>query len=63
MFVLGVRPGIVLDRLEASIEQVLAPLGLDDPAAAEPHHALLAPAGNEAETAVKFVIRDPKELR
>ncbi len=56
MFWLGVRPGIVLTRIEKSIEQVLAPLaapGNDHPA---PHgtHTL----GDGADGGPVFVVRD-----
>ena len=43
MFWLGVRPGLVLDRVEASIERVLKPLTsqVEPSAAPTPHHARL----------------------
>ncbi len=43
MFWLGVRPGLVLDRVETSIEQVLAPLAVtgEAPQQNTPHHALI----------------------
>ncbi|MFO7609645.1 MAG: NADH-quinone oxidoreductase subunit M [Candidatus Krumholzibacteriia bacterium] len=41
MFWLGVRPGLVLDRVEASVERVLAPLSAAAaPHGDQPHHAL-----------------------
>jgi NADH-quinone oxidoreductase subunit M len=43
MFWLGVRPGLVLDKVETSIEQVLAPLTeeLAEPAGGPVHHTLI----------------------
>ena len=50
MFVLGVRPQLVLDRVEASVERVLAPV---TPVTAAPHAGLETPA-----SAPEFVLRD-----
>ena len=50
MFVLGVRPQLVLDRVEASVERVLAPVA---PVTASPHAGLETPA-----SAPEFVLRD-----
>lgn len=43
IFWLGVQPGLILDRIEASIEKVLAPLAVEAPQTHEsnPHHARL----------------------
>ncbi|MCP4293080.1 MAG: NADH-quinone oxidoreductase subunit M [bacterium] len=57
IFWLGVRPGLILDRIEASIEKVIAPLvQIHEPHGAESnnHHALLE---GEDSSAV-FVIHD-----
>jgi len=43
IFWLGVQPGMILDRIEASIEKVMAPLAVEAPQSHEnnPHHARL----------------------
>jgi len=59
MFWLGVRPGLVLSRVEASVERVLAPLSAPvlSPAGEDVHHA--ATGGG----APDFVVRDGEDLR
>jgi NADH-quinone oxidoreductase subunit M len=56
MFWLGVRPGLVLDKVEASIERVMAPLAVESvqPAAETDHHSGLG-AGHPGPT---FVVTD-----
>jgi len=43
IFWLGVRPGLILDRVETSIDQILGPLveEIDQPQLETPHHALI----------------------
>jgi NADH-quinone oxidoreductase subunit M len=59
MFWLGVRPGLVLDRVEASVAAVLAPLdgGGRAPAEEPSHHARRAEPASETDTP-GFVVRD-----
>ena len=55
MFWLGVRPGLVLDRVEASVARVLAPVTAGAaPRADNPHHAL----GDGPAAAPTFVVHE-----
>ncbi|MCP4570729.1 MAG: NADH-quinone oxidoreductase subunit M [bacterium] len=59
MFWLGVRPGLVLDKIEASIERTLAPVMAPavDNHAPQGSHAL----GDGADGGPVFVVRDPEK--
>ena len=59
MFWLGVRPGLILDKVEASVAAVLAPLNSEmiDAEPETPHHARhVEPASGQ--TPAVFVVRD-----
>ena len=60
IFWLGVQPGLILDRVEASVERVLMPLAAQnvEPHLAEPHHAFAAPAVDQNLDAPTFVVGD-----
>ncbi len=48
IFWLGVQPGFILDKIETSVEHVLAPLGVEqhhESQTSESHHARILPAG------------------
>ena len=59
MFWLGVRPGLILDRVEASVATVLAPLngGTLTPDEDPSHHARQAEPESETDSPV-FIVRD-----
>ena len=59
MFWLGVRPGLILDRIETSVATVLAPLngGALTPEEDPSHHVLRAEQESETDSPV-FIVRD-----
>jgi NADH-quinone oxidoreductase subunit M len=60
LFWLGVSPGLILDRIEASVEHVLAPLTatVAEPHGSDPHHVGLSIPGAEDSDQQTFIVRD-----
>jgi len=58
IFWLGVRPGLILDRVESSINQVLIPLVGEVKSEHDPHHSRSAAADQATANAPVFTVQD-----
>lgn len=63
MFVLGVHPGLVLDKVDLSIQKVLAPLEAQLVPQSAAGHAAISGGGEEGAPAILLVNSDAEDLR